>query len=61
VKEDGHDDSKMIGFLFLLYPLFLLILSVTIFFITANWLSFLLILILPFTAWSYVQLKNQLD
>ena len=61
VKEDGHYDSKMVGFLFLLYPLFLLIMSVIIFFITTNWFSFSLILILPFTAWSYVQLKNQLD
>ena len=61
VKEDGHDDAKMIGFLFILYPLFLLIVSTTLFFITASWYSFLLILILPFTAWSYVQLKKQLD
>lgn len=61
IKEDGHYDSKMVGFLFLLYPLFLLLLSSTIFFINANWFSFFLILILPFTAWSYVQLKKQLD
>lgn len=61
VKEDGHDDSKLVGFLFILYPLFLLILATTIFFITANWFSFVLILLLPFTAWSYVQLKKQLD
>jgi 1-acyl-sn-glycerol-3-phosphate acyltransferase len=61
VKEDGHDDSKVVAFLFILYPLFLVILSGSIFFINQNWFSFLLILILPFTAWSYVQLKNQLD
>lgn len=61
IKEDGHYDSKMIGFLFVLYPLLLLILSASIFSITANWFSFSAILILPFTAWSYVQLKNQLN
>lgn len=61
VKEDGHDDSKMIGFLFILYPLFLLVLSAVAFLFTGSWLSFLLILFLPFTAWSYVQLKKQLD
>lgn len=61
VKEDGHDDSKMIGFLFVLYPLFLLILSAVTFFITGSWFSFLLLLLLPFTAWSFVQLKKQLD
>jgi len=61
VKEDGHDDSKMIGFLFILYPLFLLLLSVAVFLYTGSWLSFFLIPVLPFTAWSYVQLKKQLD
>ena len=61
VKEDGHDDSKMIGFLFILYPVFLLILSTIIFLFTGSWFSFLLILLLPFAAWSYVQLKKQLD
>jgi 1-acyl-sn-glycerol-3-phosphate acyltransferase len=61
VKEEGHDDSKMIGFLFVFYPIFLLILSAIIFLFTGSWFSFLLILLLPFTAWSYVQLKKQLD
>jgi len=61
VKADGHDDSKMIGFLFILYPLFLLLLSVAVFLYTGSWLSFFLIPVLPFTAWSYVQLKKQLD
>jgi 1-acyl-sn-glycerol-3-phosphate acyltransferase len=61
VKEDGHDDSKMIGFLFVLYPVFLLAITLINYFISANPLSFLLLLILPFTAWSYVQLKKQLD
>ena len=61
IKEEGHYDSKMIAFLFLLYPPFLLILSAIMFSITGNWVSFFLMLIFPFTAWSYVQLKNQLD
>jgi hypothetical protein len=61
VKEEGHDDSKMVGFLFVLYPASLLLLSIILFLISGNWFSFLLILLLPFTAWSYVQLKKQLD
>ncbi len=61
VKEDGHDDSKMVGFLFVLYPVFLLLISFLVFIFSANPLSFLLLLILPFTAWSFVQLKKQLD
>ncbi len=61
IKEEGHFDSKVVGFLFLLYPVFLLLLSVVSFFITGNWFSFLLLLLLPFCAWSYIQLKKQLD
>ncbi len=61
VKEEGHDDSKIIGFLFVFYPLFLLLLFAVCFAVTASWLSCLLVLILPFTAWSFVQLKKQLD
>lgn len=61
VKEDGHYDSKMLGFLFILYPFFLLTLTVVCFCYTGSWASFLGLLILPYTAWSYVQLKKQLD
>ena len=61
IKEEGHDDSKLIGFLFIFYPAFLLLLSGIAFYMTGNWFSFLLLLALPFTAWSYVQLKKQLD
>ena len=61
IKEEGHDDSKLIGFLFIFYPVFLLLLSGIVFYITGNWFSFSLLLVLPFTAWSYVQLKKQLD
>ena len=61
IKEEGHDDSKLIGFLFIFYPAFLLLLSGFAFYMTGNWFSFLLLLALPFTAWSYVQLKKQLD
>jgi len=61
VKEDGHDDSKIIALLFVLYPVFLLLLTMILILITHNWFSLLLILLLPFTAWSYVQLKKQLD
>jgi 1-acyl-sn-glycerol-3-phosphate acyltransferase len=61
VKEDGHDDSKLVGFLFILYPVFLLVISLLLFYYTGSWLSFLSLLVLPFTAWAFVQLKKQLD
>lgn len=61
VKEEGHYDSKIIGALFMLYPAFLLLVSFLLFYFTRSWLSLLVLVLLPFTAWSYVQLKKQLD
>lgn len=61
IKEEGHDDSKMIGFLFVFYPVFLLAIIGILFFLTGNWYSFSILLLLPFTAWAFVQLKKQLD
>jgi 1-acyl-sn-glycerol-3-phosphate acyltransferase len=61
IKEEGHGDSKVVAFLFIFYPLFLVILTLIFFLVTQSWLSFLSLLVLPFTAWSYVQLKKQLD
>ncbi|MBL7702621.1 MAG: 1-acyl-sn-glycerol-3-phosphate acyltransferase [Ferruginibacter sp.] len=61
IKEEGHGDSKVVAFLFIFYPLFLIATSTVLFLITQSWLSFLIFLTLPFTAWSYVQLKKQLD
>jgi 1-acyl-sn-glycerol-3-phosphate acyltransferase len=61
IKEDSHDDSKLIGFLFILYPVYLLLLLVISCIVTGSCLAIILLLILPFTAWSYVQVKKQLD
>jgi 1-acyl-sn-glycerol-3-phosphate acyltransferase len=60
-SENDHYDSVMIALLVFLYPLYLLLISFFVFAITKNWLSFSLILLIPFTAWSYVQLKKQTD
>lgn len=60
-NETGHFDSIMMGLLIAIYPFYLLLITLTLYFITGNNLSFLLLLIIPFTAWSYVQLKPQLD
>lgn len=60
-KGTVHNDSVLIAVLFIAYPLYLLLIVLTLFFITnCNWV-FLLFLIIPFTAWSHVQLKDQLD
>ena len=60
VREDGHDDSKIVAFLFLLYPLLLLLPVLLLFFFTGSWYPLGLLLVLPFTAWAFVQLKPQL-
>ena len=62
IKEDGHGDSKLVALFFVCYPVFLITVSMLLYRFTQNWLSFLSIfLILPFTAWAFVQLKKQLD
>jgi 1-acyl-sn-glycerol-3-phosphate acyltransferase len=61
IKEEGHGDSKLIALLFVSYPFFLISVSIVLYLLTLNWLSFLSLLILPFTAWAFVQLKKQLD
>jgi 1-acyl-sn-glycerol-3-phosphate acyltransferase len=61
IKEEGHDDSKLIAFLFILYPLFLVLYGFLLYFLTGSQLSSISLLLLPFTAWSYTQIKKQLD
>ena len=55
-----HYDSIMIGLLFFLYPLYTLAITLITFFITKSGYSFLLLPLLPFTLWSYLQLKKQI-
>jgi 1-acyl-sn-glycerol-3-phosphate acyltransferase len=60
-NNNDHYDSILTGILVLAYPFCLLLLTLIVFFFTKSWFAFLLLIILPFTAWSYVQLKPQLD
>jgi 1-acyl-sn-glycerol-3-phosphate acyltransferase len=59
--NNDHYDSIMTAILLFTYPVYLLILSLLLFLLIKSWYVFLLLLVLPFTAWSYVQLKPQLD
>ncbi|MEO6583825.1 MAG: 1-acyl-sn-glycerol-3-phosphate acyltransferase [Ferruginibacter sp.] len=55
--KSGHYDSILIALLFVCYPFYLLLLTfITYLFIPYAWW---LLLLLPFCAWSYVQLKKQ--
>lgn len=55
-----HYDSIMVGLLFFLYPLSTLAITLIVFFNTKSGYSFLLLVLLPFTVWSYLQLKRQI-
>jgi len=58
-RHNDHYDSILVGLLFWTYPLYLLLLTSILFGLTHHPASWLLLLILPFCAWSYTQLKRQ--
>jgi len=59
--DNDHFDSVMTAILLVTYPIYLLLLvTIAAILLHATWVFSFLILI-PFTAWSYVQLKPQLD
>lgn len=58
-KDNDHYDSAVVSVLLLLYPFYVAALITTGILLTHSWLTFFLILLLPFTAWAYVQLKKQ--
>lgn len=59
-KGSGHYDSIMLVLLMFAYPVYLLLLTSVVYFIVGKWWVWLLLLAIPFTAWSYVQIKQQL-
>ena len=59
-RAKDHYDSIIAGLLFICYPVYIAALTLLIYFFTKNSFSFLLILIIPFTAWAHLQLKKQI-
>lgn len=59
-RAKDHYDSIMTGLLFLLFPLYVFTITLIFFFITKNGYAFLLLALMPFTVWSYLQLKKQI-
>ena len=57
--NSGHYDSILAAVLFLFYPFYVLLVMLLFYFFTHSHLSWLLILLFPFTAWCAVQLKEQ--
>lgn len=59
-KAADHFDSIMIGLLFFIYPVYVLAIALLAVLIFRSWYALLFLLILPFTAWSYLQIKKQI-
>lgn len=59
--NNDHFDSIMTAILLFTYPAYLLIVTLLLYSLIKSWYIFLLLLVLPFTAWSYMKLKPQLD
>jgi 1-acyl-sn-glycerol-3-phosphate acyltransferase len=59
VKDNDHYDSVMMGLLFILYPFYLLLAALLFHLFICGYWWLLGFIILPFCAWSYVQLKHQ--
>lgn len=57
-RAKDHYDSIMVGLLFLFYPLYVLLLTLVVFFITGSPISFLLPLLMPLTALCILHYKG---
>lgn len=55
----GHYDSIMVGLLFVSYPLYLAGIAALTYMLFGSYWWLLTLIICPFTAWSYVQVKKQ--
>ncbi|MDP4285888.1 MAG: 1-acyl-sn-glycerol-3-phosphate acyltransferase [Bacteroidota bacterium] len=57
-KAADHYDSIMTGLLFFLYPLYILLITLMVVFITKNLLAFFLLLLFPLSTLCYLHFKN---
>lgn len=60
-NNNDHFDSINVALLLFAYPIYLLLIAIILFFILKSYWAFALLLVFPFTAWSFVQVKGQLD
>jgi 1-acyl-sn-glycerol-3-phosphate acyltransferase len=59
--NNDHYDSVITALLVFTYPVYILLICLAAFLITGSWFSFILILLIPLTAWCCVQVKPQID
>lgn len=57
-KAEDHYDSVMIGLLFFLYPFYVLIITLVVFFITKSFAALFLLLLIPLSALCLLQYKR---
>ena len=57
-RPNDHYDSIIVGFLFFAYPMCLLIIAIIAYLNFGLLNTLLILLLLPFTAWALIQLKN---
>jgi len=59
-RANDHYDSIVVGLLFILYPIYLLVITIIVYFISGDLWALLLLFLIPFTAWALLQLKRQI-
>lgn len=59
--DTDHFDSVVVSALFIAYPFYLLLITVLCIIFSSSWYSLMLILLVPFTGWAFLQLKNQFE
>jgi 1-acyl-sn-glycerol-3-phosphate acyltransferase len=59
--SSGHADSMQVALPIFIYPFYLFLLVLILYFALHSWWVLLVFVLLPLTAWSYVRLKGQLD
>lgn len=58
-KAEDHYDSIFTGLLFFVYPVYVLLISTVVCIIIKSWVALVLLILIPFTLWSYVQLSGK--
>ena len=56
-----HVDSMLTALPLFIYPVYLLLIFLLALYFSQSWWSLLTLLLIPFSGWAYIQLKEQLD
>jgi 1-acyl-sn-glycerol-3-phosphate acyltransferase len=59
--NNDHYDSVLVALLLFIYPFYVALITVLVLLFAHHLFALLMIVVMPFTAWAYVQIKPQLD